>query len=75
MREKIKDFIDNAKQNEYWSSLPIEEFQSIEELKETVKFCYKLKLSMEIKAEYSNFYQGVLFSVANKDLPKSIVRM
>lgn len=75
MREKIKDFIDNAKENEYWSSLPIEEFESIEELRETVELCYRLKLSTEIKAEHSNFYQGVLFSVANKDLPKSIVRM
>ena len=75
MREKIKDFIDYAKENEYWSSLPIEEFKSIEELKETVELCYKLRLSTEIKAEHSNFYQGVLFSVANKTLPKCIVRM
>ena len=75
MTEKIKDFIDDAKENEYWSSLPIEEFQSIEELKETVELCYKLRLSTEIKAEHSNFYQGVLFSIANKNLPKQIVRM
>lgn len=67
MRVKIKDFIDDAKENEYWSSLPIEEFESIEELKETIELCYDLKLSVETKAEHSNFYQGVLFSVANKE--------
>ncbi len=75
MQDKIKRFIEEAKRNEYWSSLPIEEFESIGELKETVELCYKLKLSMEIKAEHSNFYQGVLFSVANKALDKCIVRL
>ncbi len=68
MQDKIKGFIEEAKRNEYWSSLPIEEFESIGELKETVELCYKLKLSTEIKAEHSNFYQGVLFGVKNKNL-------
>lgn len=75
MQDKIKRFIEEAKRNEYWSLLPIEEFESIEELKETVELCYKLKLSMKIKAEHSNFYQGVLFGVANKALDKCIVRL
>lgn len=75
MSKKIKDFIDKAKENEYWTSLPIEEFESIEELRETVELCNKLKLSIEIKTEYSNLYQGVLFSVANKSLDKCVIKM
>ncbi|MEE1248983.1 MAG: hypothetical protein UHU19_07140 [Lachnospiraceae bacterium] len=68
MRRKIRDFVDDAKEHEYWTSLPIEEFESIKELKEAIELCSKLELSVEIKAEHSNFYQGVLFGVANKDL-------
>ena len=75
MRRKIRDFVDDAKEHEYWTSLPIEEFESIKELKEAIELCSKLELSVEFKAEHSNFYQGVLFGVANKALDKETIRM
>lgn len=63
----IDDFIKDALSgNSVIASMPIEHY-SQEELKEIAKKANASDFIVTIKAEYSNFYQGVLIGLIHKD--------
>ena len=63
----VNDFIEDAlKGNAIMASMPIEHYTQ-DELKEITKKANEKDFIVTIKAEYSNFYQGVLIGLIHKD--------
>lgn len=55
-----------VKNTTYITSIPIEEFENIEDLKKFVKVMNANKIGVELKDEHSNLHQGVLVEIFDK---------
>ena len=66
-KQGVSDFIEDAlKSNAVMVSMPIEHYTQ-DELKEIADKARDKDLVVTIKAEYSNFYQGILIGLIHKD--------
>lgn len=68
MREFLKNELEKVKGLTYIVNIPIEEFQSIEELTEFVKTAKQRKCGVVLYYETSNCAQGVLVELFDKEM-------
>ena len=67
MREFLKNGLEKVKGLTYIVDIPIEEFQSIEELTMFVKEAKKNKCGAVLHYETSNYHQGVVVQLFDKE--------
>jgi ABC-type uncharacterized transport system substrate-binding protein len=69
----FEELINDAIYDGCIQSKPIEEF-TIEQLKELAEKAKKNNLLLTLHAEHSNFHQGVLVNLVNRDIMDSFVK-
>lgn len=67
MSEFLKNALEEIKGQTYISSVPIEEFESKEELVAFVKIAKEKKIGTALHYETSNFHQGVVVEIFDKE--------
>ncbi len=67
-----KQVLSEIKDATYIISIPLKKFDDLKDLENFVKVMNENGIGVAIKAEYSNFYQGILVEVFNKE--KCIVK-
>ncbi|MFG6392874.1 MAG: hypothetical protein K1W24_01590 [Lachnospiraceae bacterium] len=67
MNEFLKNALEEIKGQTYISSIPIEEFSNKEELVVFAKIAKEKKIGTALHYETSNFYQGVIVEIFDKD--------
>lgn len=70
MSEFLKNALEEIKGQTYISSIPIEEFKSKEELISFVKISKEKKIGTVLHYETSNFHQGVVVEIFDKETMK-----
>lgn len=71
MRDYKQDVYD-IKDTSWITDIPIEEFESLEDLEQFVKTMNENGIGVVIKTEYSNFHQGVLVEAFDKEMCNEI---
>ncbi len=67
MSEFLKNELEKIKGQTYIASIPIEEFESKEELVLFAKIAKEKKIGTALHYETSNFHQGVLIEIFDKE--------
>ncbi len=70
MSEFLKNALEEIKGQTYISDIPIEEFKSKEELVVFAKFAKEKKIGTAIHYETSNYHQGVVVQIFDKETCK-----
>ena len=70
MKGDLKHEIDCIKGQTYITDIPIEDFKKISELIEFIKVCKKHGLGAVLYYETSNFHQGVVVQIFDKETCK-----
>ena len=73
-KAKIEEMIKNALDTDYLNSYHLEEF-SVCELAALAEYAEENNIFITIKAEHSNFTQGVLVQLLRKDCIEKFVKM
>lgn len=72
-KSSVNEVIETALKEDCIISVPIEHY-SQDELKEFAKKAKENNLLVTIKAEYSNFYQGVMVQLIKKDIADKFLK-
>lgn len=67
MNEFLKNTLEQVKGTTHISDIPIEEFTSIDELNQFVQFANKQNCGVTLNHETSNFHQGVVVQIFDKE--------
>ena len=67
MSEFLKNALEEIKGQTYISDIPIEEFESKEELVVFVKIAKEKKIGTALHYETSNYHQGVVVQIFDKE--------
>lgn len=67
MKRDYRADIERVKGEDYFFCIPIDEFESIQELKEFVEEMKVQNIGAVLKAEHSNFFNGVAVDVYDKE--------
>lgn len=70
MKDYLSNEMQNAKGQTYITDIPIEEFDGIEELTDFVKKTKRHGLGTVLHYETSNFHQGVVVQIFDKETCK-----
>lgn len=64
--DKVK-YLRECKEVDYIITIPLSDFESVKELGDFIEDAKKMGIVCNINCEYSNFYQGILIEIQNKE--------